>query len=489
MKSVSPLKPSERMKIPRQQSIEQSAGERSRNFREVSFGLDEQRARVEASRCLECKNPVCIEGCPVTIDIISFIKLINQGDFVGAVNKIREANYLPAICGRVCPQESQCEEVCTMGKKHPPVAIGKLERFVADYELEHNLFTAPVIATHRDQKVAIVGSGPSGLTCAAELAKLGYKVTIFEALHAAGGVLRYGIPEFRLPRNILDLETERIKALGVEIYTNFVVGRTATIAELFDEWGYESIFLGTGAGTPTFMGIPGESLSGVYSANEFLTRVNLMRAYDFPNHDTPIRIGKEVAVIGGGNTAMDAIRTSRRLGAEHAYLIYRRSRQEMPAREEEVHHAEEEGVEFLLLTNPTRILDDGNNWVKGIECQRMELGDPDESGRRKPVPIKGSELVISVQTVVEAVGQKPNPIIQTTTPGLETSKRGTVVVREDQQTSREGIFAGGDLARGGATVILAMRDGKTAAAAIHNYLLRKKENRNQETVSQTVVIA
>lgn len=488
MNYVNPLKPSERMKIPRQQSIEQSAEKRSKNFREVSFGLDEQRARVEASRCLECKNPVCIEGCPVTIDIISFIKLINQGDFVGAVNKIREANYLPAICGRVCPQESQCEEVCTLGRKHPPVAIGKLERFVADYEMVHNLFTAPVIEMHRDQKVAIVGSGPSGLTCAAELAKLGYKVTIFEALHAVGGVLRYGIPEFRLPRNILDLETERIKALGVEIYTNFVVGRTATIDELFDEWGYESIFLGTGAGTPTFMGIPGESLSGVYSANEFLTRVNLMRAYDFPNYDTPIRIGKEVAVIGGGNTAMDAVRTSRRLGAEHAYLIYRRSRQEMPAREEEVHHAEEEGVEFMLLTNPTRILNDGNNWVKGIECQRMELGEPDESGRRKPVPIKGSEFVISVQTVVEAVGQKPNPIIQTTTPGLETSKRGTVVVREDQQTSREGIFAGGDLARGGATVILAMRDGKNAAAAIHSYLLRRKQNRDQQAVSQQVVV-
>jgi glutamate synthase (NADPH/NADH) small chain len=295
-------------------------------------------------------------------------------------------------------------------------------------------------------------------------------VTVFEALHAVGGVLRYGIPEFRLPRYILDLETERIKALGVEIRTNFVIGKTATIDELFGEWGFSAVFLGTGAGTPTFMGIPGENLSGVYSANEFLTRVNLMRAYSFPEYDTPIKIGKQVAVIGGGNTAMDAVRTSKRLGAEKAYLVYRRSRQEMPAREEEIHHAEEEGIEFLLLTNPKRIINDGNNWVKGIECQRMELGEPDESGRRKPVAVQGSEFIIPVQTVIEAVGQKPNPIIQATTPGLQTGKRGTVVTNEFQRTSREGIFAGGDLSRGGATVILAMRDGKTAAAAIHDYV-------------------
>jgi glutamate synthase (NADPH/NADH) small chain len=318
--------------------------------------------------------------------------------------------------------------------------------------------------------VAIVGSGPSGLTCAAELAQMGYGVTIFEALHAVGGVLRYGIPEFRLPKEILDLETERIKALGVEVYTNFVVGRTATIDELFDEWGFRAIFLGTGAGTPTFMGIPGESLSGVYSANEFLTRVNLMGAYKFPECDTPVKIGRSVGVIGGGNTAMDAVRTAKRLGAEHAYLIYRRSRTEMPAREEEVHHAEQEGITFLLLTNPLRILDDGKSWVAGLECQRMELGEPDESGRRKPVPIPGSEFVIELQTLIEAIGQKPNPIIQATTPGLETTKRGTVVTNESQGTSRQGIFAGGDLARGGATVILAMKDGKAAAQAIHDYL-------------------
>ena len=470
MTVLNPLKPSQRMKIPRQHSIEQAPEDRSLNFLEVSFGFDIDRTITEASRCLECKNPVCMDGCPVNIDIRGFIQLVLQRDFLGAVNKIREANYLPAICGRVCPQESQCELLCVMGKKLTPVAIGKLERFVADYEMKNHLFSAPIITKHIDQTVAIVGSGPSGLTCAAELAKLGYQVTIFEALHAVGGVLRYGIPEFRLPKEILDLETDRIKALGVKIETNFVVGRTATIDEFFDEWGFSAIFLGTGAGTPNFMGMPGENLSGVYSANEFLTRVNLMRAYRFPDFDTPIKIGKKVAVIGGGNTAMDAVRTARRLGAEKAYLVYRRSKEEMPAREEEIHHAEEEGIEFLLLTNPTRILNDGNNWVRALECQRMELGEPDESGRRKPIPLKGSEFELEVQTVIEAIGQKPNPIIQSTTPGLETSKRGTVVTNERQGTSRPGIFAGGDLSRGGATVILAMRDGKTAAHAIHEYL-------------------
>ena len=478
MRSTNPLKPSERMKIPRQKALEQTPHERMINFLEVSFGFDEERTILEATRCIECKQPTCIDGCPVSIDIPEFIRLVLAKDYVGAVNKIREANYLPAICGRVCPQEDQCEQVCVLGKKLTPVAIGKLERFVADYEMKEGLFTAPVITEHRKEKVAIVGSGPAGLTCAAELAKKGYRVTVFEALHAVGGVLRYGIPEFRLPKEILDLETERIKALGVEIITNFVVGRTATIDELFNEWGFEAIFLGTGAGTPNFMGIPGESLSGVYSANEFLTRVNLMHAYQFPNYDTPIKIGKGVAVIGGGNTAMDAVRTARRLGAEHAYLIYRRSRKEMPARAEEIHHAEEEGIEFLLLTNPIRILGNSNNWVCGIECQRMELGEPDETGRRKPVPIKGSGFLIEVQTVVEAIGQKPNPIIQATTPGLQTSKRGTVVTNDDQGTSRPGIFAGGDLARGGATVILAMRDGKKASAAIHEHLQSKQQPRD-----------
>jgi glutamate synthase (NADPH/NADH) small chain len=470
MNAANPLKPSERMKIPRQESIEQPAAERMTNFLEVSFGFDEERTVIEAKRCLDCKNPLCMDGCPVGIDIPGFIQLVLKKDYVGAVNKIREANYLPAICGRVCPQETQCEELCVLGKKLTPVAIGKLERFVADYEMRENLFVPPVITERRREKAAIVGSGPAGLTCASELARMGYQVTVFEALHAVGGVLRYGIPEFRLPKEILDIETERIKALGVEIYTNFVIGRTATIDELFDEWGFKAIFLATGAGTPTFMGIPGENLSGVYSANEFLTRVNLMGAFRFPEFDTPIRIGKSVAVIGGGNTAMDAVRTARRLGAEHAYLIYRRSRSEMPARQEEIHHAEQEGIELLLLTNPTRIIANADNWVCGIECQKMVLGEPDESGRRRPVAVKGSEFVIDVQTIVEAIGQKPNPIIQSTTPGLTTSKRGTVVIDDVQATSRPGIFAGGDLSRGGATVILAMRDGKQAAAAIHAYM-------------------
>ena len=482
MSALNPLKPSERMKIPRQHSIEQDASDRIRNFSEVSFGVNEERALVEATRCLECKNAICVEGCPVSIDIRGFIEFILQKDYAGAVNKIREANYLPAICGRVCPQEEQCELVCTLGKKHQPVAIGKLERFVADFEMEHDLFIPPVITVHRDEKVAIVGSGPAGLTCAAELAKLGYRVSVFEALHAVGGVLRYGIPEFRLPRKILDLETNRIKALGVEIQTNFLVGRTATIDELFDEWGFRAVFLGTGAGTPNFMGIPGESLTGVYSANEFLTRVNLMKADRFPDFDTPIRMGSHVAVIGGGNTAMDAVRTSKRLGAERAMLVYRRSRQEMPARQEEIHHAEEEGIEILLLTNPTRILGDDKHFVVGMECQRMELGEPDESGRRKPVPIKGSEFILPVQIVIEAVGQQPNPIIQSTTSGLKTGKRGVVVTDEKQATSRPGIFAGGDLARGGATVILAMRDGKVAAAAIHDYLTSKRSG--QQSITQ-----
>jgi glutamate synthase (NADPH) small chain len=475
MTNVNKLKPSERMKIQRQSSLEQKPDERKQNFKEVSFGVDEERALVEAARCLECKDPVCQEGCPVNIDIRSFIQMIYQKDYIGAVNKIRESNYLPSICGRVCPQEEQCEKVCTLGRKHDPVAIGKLERFVADYELKHNLFSPPVIKENRSEKIAIVGSGPAGLTCAAELAKLGYKVTIFEALHAVGGVLRYGIPEFRLPREILDLEVERIKALGVKIETNFLVGRTSTVDEFLKEWNYDAIFLGTGAGTPQFMEISGENLNGVYSANEFLTRVNLMKAYKYPEYDTPVKIGKSVAVIGGGNTAMDAVRTSKRLGAEHAYLIYRRSRTEMPARLEEVHHAEEEGIEFMMLTNPTRILGDQDGNVCGIECQKMELGDPDESGRRKPIPSKEPEFIVDVQNVIEAVGQSPNPIIQSTTPGLKTGRKGTVVANDVQQTSRAGVFAGGDLSRGGATVILAMRDGKIAAKEIHLYLQQKNK--------------
>lgn len=477
------LKPSERMRIPRQDSLEQDPLERSRNFSEVSHGLNEERALVEASRCLECRDPLCTNGCPVSIDIRTFIQQILDKDYASAVRTIREANSLPAICGRVCPQEEQCEAVCTLGKKHPPVAIGKLERFVADVEMERDPLNAPAAHQRNNQSVAVVGSGPAGLTCAAELAKQGYRVTVFEALHAPGGVLRYGIPEFRLPRTILDLEVARIRALGVEIHTNFLVGRTATIDDLFTEWGFDAIFLGTGAGTPHFMGIPGENAIGVYSANEFLTRVNLMKAHRFPEHDTPIRIGKAVAVIGGGNTAMDAVRTAKRLGAENAILVYRRSRAEMPARAEEVHHAEQEGIEFRMLTSPVRILTDERHVVTGLVLQKMELGEPDASGRRRPVPVEGSEYILPVDTVIEAIGQQPNPIIQATTEGLQVKKNGVVVTDDVQRTSRKGIFAGGDLSRGGATVILAMRDGKLAAASIHRYLLSKTGVGEREQVT------
>ena len=473
MSAINPLKPSQRMKIPREHAPERPALERNGDFVEVSLGFTSDQAVVEATRCLECTDPVCTTGCPVNIDIRSFIQLVMQRDFVGAARKIRESNYLPAICGRVCPQESQCEAVCTLGKKHEPVAIGKLERFVADYEMTNKLFVPPARTERRQEKVAVVGSGPSGLTCAAVLAQRGYSVSVFEALHAVGGVLRYGIPEFRLPRTILDEEVERVKGLGVEIQTNFVVGMTATVDELMDTWGYAAVYLATGAGTPHFMSIPGENLIGVFSANEFLTRVNLMRAYAFPQVDTPVRLGKRVAVVGGGNTAMDAVRTSRRLGAERAYLVYRRSRQEMPAREEEIHHAEEEGIEFLMLTSPVKIVDNGRHEVQGMICQKMALGEPDSSGRRSPIPIEGSEFTLDVETVIMAIGQSPNPVIQATTPGLKTGKKGTVAVGEKQETSRPGVFAGGDVSRGGATVILAMRDGKTAAAAIEEHLLSK----------------
>ena len=469
--SANPLKPRDRVKLPRQVPAEQDPARRTANFDEVCLGFDEAQALVEASRCLECRKPVCIDGCPVAVDIPGFIRLILEKDFAGALARIRETNSLPAICGRVCPQESQCEAVCTLGRKFAPVAVGKLERFVADREVLAAAATPAAAPDGEDaRRVAIVGSGPAGLTCAAELARRGHAVTVFEALHAVGGVLRYGIPEFRLPREILDAEARRIQALGVEIRTNFLVGRTATVDELFGEWGFDAVFLATGAGAPTFLGIPGESLSGVYSANEFLTRVNLMGANRFPVCDTPVRMGASVAVVGGGNTAMDAVRTARRLGAGRAYLVYRRSRREMPARVEEVEHAEQEGIELLLLTQPLRILGDGHGVVTGIECRSMALGGPDESGRRRPVPVPGTERIIPVDVVIEAVGQRPNPIIQATTPGLEVGPGGVVAVDGSQGTNRPGVFAGGDLARGGATVILAMRDGRRAAAAIHDYL-------------------
>ena len=467
------------MKIPRQLPIEQNADVRITNFGEVSCGFDNQLALEEAKRCLECKNPVCVAGCPVGINIPEFIKLIYEGDYQGALNKIRESNYLPAICGRVCPQENLCEIVCLLGKKREPVAIGKLERFVTDYERAYGTFTPPPKAAPKHQKVAVVGSGPGGLTVAAELAKLGYEVTIFEALHEPGGVLIYGIPEFRLPKHIVKEEVDRVKALGVEVKTNVIIGRTITIDELFDELGYQAVYLGTGAGSPNFMNIPGENLSGVYSASELLTRVNLMKAYKFPEYDTPLKIGKRVAVIGGGDVAMDAVRTSKRIGPEHAILLYRRSREEMPARVEEVHHAEEEGIEFHFLTNPVKIHSDESGWVKAIECQKMRLGEPDEKGRRRPIPIEDSNFIIDVDTVVVAIGQSPNPIIQQTTPGLETTRWGTIIVDEKGATSREGIFAGGDIARGGATVIQAVADGKLAARSIDEYLSQLCEEKKQ----------
>lgn len=471
--SANPLPPRERVRIPRQLPIERDGGQRARDFLEVSAGFDEERALAEATRCLECPKPTCTAGCPVGIDIRGFIRLAVQRDWDGALRVIEEQNVLPAVCGRVCPQESQCEAACVMGKKFTPVAIGRLERYVADRAAAANgarpaSAAGPATATGR--RVAVVGSGPAGLTCAADLARLGHAVTVFEALHAVGGVLRYGIPEFRLPRTVLDREVRRIEDLGVELRTNVLVGRTITVDELFGEWGFSAVFLATGAGTPLFLGIPGEGVPGVYSANEFLTRVNLMHADRFPRYDTPLRMGREVAVIGGGNTAMDAVRTARRLGAEHAHLVYRRSRAEMPARVEEIHHAEQEGIEFLFLTNPTRIIAGGDGRVAGLECVRMELGEPDASGRRRPVPVPGSERVLEVQTVIEAIGQRPNPIIQSTTPGLRTGRHGTVDVGDSQETNRPGLFAGGDLSRGGATVILAMRDGRRAAAAIDQYL-------------------
>ena len=467
--SANPLKPRDRVRIPRQGADELRPRDRAGNFAEVSRGFDESLARLEALRCLDCRDPVCVKGCPVSVDIPGFIRLLLEGDFRGAGARIREANALPAVCGRVCPQESQCERVCTMGKRFEPVAIGKLERFVADWEAEHVARVAcPAPAT--GAKVAVVGSGPAGLACAADLARLGYDVTVFEALHAAGGVLRYGIPEFRLPRRVLEHELEGLRALGVVLRTNVVIGRTLTVDELLDEEGFRAAFLATGAGTPAFLGIAGEGLCGVYSANEFLTRVNLMGAHRFPRSDTPIRPPRSVAVIGGGNTALDAVRTALRLGAAQATLVYRRSREEMPAREEEVRHAEEEGVCVLWCTNPLRILGDAEGNVVGLEVQQTEPGPVDASGRSRPVAVAGTERVLEVDMVVEAIGQRPNPIVQATTPGLRTGAGGVVVVDEAQRTSRSSVFAGGDLARGGATVILAMRDGRRAAAAIHDGL-------------------
>jgi len=452
---------------------------RARNFKEVALGYEMQVAVEEAKRCLNCKNQPCVDGCPVNINIPDFITKIKESDFEGAYKIIAESSSLPAVCGRVCPQETQCENKCTLGVRFEPVAIGRLERFVADYHnAQENVATeAPESNGH---KVAVVGSGPSGLTCAGDLAKKGYKVTVFEAFHTAGGVLVYGIPEFRLPKAIVAKEVDGLKALNVDIETNVVIGKTLTIDELF-EMGYEAVFIGSGAGLPNFMGIPGESLKGVYSANEYLTRSNLMKAYE-ESSETPVMKGGKVAVVGGGNVAMDAARTALRLGAEKVYIVYRRSMEELPARAEEVEHAEEEGIDFRLLCNPVEILgyqnpedprDPKNGFVTGMKCIKMELGEPDEKGRRRPVAVEGSEFVIDVDTVVISIGTSPNPLIKDTTEGLEVNRWGGIIVNEDALTSREGVYAGGDAVTGAATVISAMGAGKTAARAIDEYLSNK----------------
>lgn len=448
----------------------QAPEERVKNFDEVALGYTAEQAVEEASRCLQCKKAFCVEGCPVDIDIPAFIQKIKDKDFLGAIHKIKEKNSLPAVCGRVCPQEEQCELKCVLSKTGQPVSIGRLERFVADYEVEAGQIDVPNTKTKSDKKVAIIGAGPAGLTAAGELVKMGYRVTLFEALHKAGGVLVYGIPEFRLPKAIVERESNYIKALGAEYQMNFVAGRAATVDELLKN-GYDAVFIGTGAGLPYFMNIPGENLNGVYSANEFLTRVNLMKAYRFPEYDTPVYPGKNIAVVGGGNVAMDGARCSLRLGADHVYLVYRRAREQMPAREEEIVNAFEEGVEPRLLTNPVRILGNDKGWVSGIECIRMELGEPDDSGRRRPVPVEGSEFTIDVDMVIMAIGQGPNPLLTATTQDLKLTKWGNIIADEETaKTSKRGVFAGGDIVTGAATVILAMGAGKKAAIAIDQYL-------------------
>ncbi len=469
--NVLPLK--ERMKVPRQHMPEQPPLLRATNFTEVNLGYDEELARQEALRCLECAKPQCTNDCPVGVKVKDFVELIVAGDFLGAAAKIREDNVLPAITGRVCPQEDHCEGGCLMGKKVQPLGIGYLERFVADYEQRHldisNLPKAPPTG----KKVAIVGSGPSGLTAAGDLVQKGHHVHVFEALHTPGGVLVYGIPEFRLPKQIIREQIDYMRAMGVEFETDVVVGKTVTLDELMEEEGYDAVFIGTGAGLPQFMNIPGEHLNGVYSANEFLTRINLMHAYEFPKYDEPMLDlhGKHVAVIGGGNTALDAIRSALRLGAAKAYVIYRRSEAEMPARKEEVKHAQQEGIEFRVLTNPIEFLSDGKGWLNAVRCMRMELGEADASGRRRPVTVEGSEFDIPLSVAVIAIGTGANPLIQSTTPGLNTNKRNYIEADPmTQRTSRKGVFAGGDIVTGSATVILAMGAGRRAAKSIHEYL-------------------
>jgi len=448
---------------------EQLPQDRIKNFNEVALGYTEDQAVAEAKRCLQCKKAPCMQGCPVEIDIPGFIKLIAERKFPEALDVLRKKNNLPAVCGRVCPQETQCEIVCTLKKKNEPIAIGRLERFAADWGRNHSSSITHHLSSviSRKSLSAVIGAGPSGLTCAGDLAKTGWDVTIFESLHAPGGVLRYGIPEFRMPRDVLDYEIEYVKNLGVKIKTNIIVGRTITIDELF-EAGYKAVFIGTGAGFPYFLGIPGENYNGVYSANEFLTRANLMKAYKFPEYDTPLRIGKKVAVVGAGNVAMDSARVARRLGAEKVCIIYRRSRSEMPARAEEIHHAEEEGIELDLLTLPIEIIGDDKGWIKQVKCLKMRLGEPDDSGRRRPVQIDGSEYLEDIDTIVIAIGQGPNPLLLSQTPGLKLNKRGNIVADNiTGETSLEGVYAGGDIVTGAATVIEAMGAGKRVARAIN----------------------
>ena len=447
---------------------------RNKNFKEVALGYTPEMAVNEAKRCLGCKNKPCQTGCPVGIDIPSFIAKVAEEDFEGAYQVLSASSALPAVCGRVCPQETQCEGKCVRGIKGESVGIGRLERFVADWHREHNN-TAPTVPESNGHKVAIIGAGPSGLTAAGDLAKLGYKVTVYEALHLAGGVLVYGIPEFRLPKAIVQNEIEGLQAMGVDIETNMVIGKVLTIDELMHDYGYEAVYVASGAGLPRFMGIPGESLKGVYSANEYLTRVNLMKAYK-EGSKTPIKKSKNVAVVGGGNVAMDAARSAKRLGAENVYIVYRRGMEELPARKEEVEHAEEEGIIFKLLTNPVRVLGDENGCVTGMECVEMELGEPDDSGRRRPVEKKGSNFVLDVDTMIMSIGTSPNPLIRSTTPGLETNRHGCIVTNGgDGLTSREGVYAGGDAVTGAATVILAMGAGKHAAKAIDEYIKSKNK--------------
>lgn len=464
------MEPKERMKILRQKMPEQLPEVRARNFDEVPYGFTPELAQKEAQRCLKCKKPLCITGCPVGVKIPEFIKLTEDGDFAAAARKVKEDNALPAICGRVCPQETQCEAECVLGKKGEAVAIGSLERFCADYEREKDLIQLPHKPQPSGKKIAVVGSGPSGLTVAGDLIKLGHEVTIFEALHKPGGVLIYGIPEFRLPKAIVEAEVDYLVRLGVKLVLNAVIGKIRTVDELLTKDGYDAVYLGVGAGLPTFLGIPGENLAGVYSANEYLTRSNLMKAYRFPEYDTPLVKGKKVTVVGGGNVAMDSVRTALRMGAEKATIVYRRSRKEMPARAAEIHHAEEEGIKFELLTNPVKLIGDEQGRVKGMECLRMKLGEPDASGRQRPIPIEGSNFVIDTELVVIAIGAGANPLITSTMPDLKLNKWGYIVADENGKTSKEGVYAGGDIVTGAATVISAMGAGKKTAETIDRYV-------------------